>query len=203
MITLKLVFATTWVLLVLGVWVWHRHTPRASRSDDVYKTEPILTPEQEQTLDLLRDTFPGHLVLPRVMLSSMLSVRRAADFQRAQDRLGQQRVDFVVCGKDGRASFAFDTEQHHLSHAKARANTRQMKLKNRIFKTAGVRFVVLPDGIHRLPAPAELRRQLNLSAPPPARTAPPAGALQQLEAQFAQRDQRPNAKHRPEAALLF
>ena len=38
----------------------------------------------------------------------------------------------------------FDIEQHHLSDAKAKAH--KVKMKNRILKSAGVRFVFLKNG---------------------------------------------------------
>lgn len=47
-------------------------------------TERVLTSEQTQMLGYLRETFPGLVVLPNLMLRDMLSVRRAADPQRAR-----------------------------------------------------------------------------------------------------------------------
>jgi intracellular sulfur oxidation DsrE/DsrF family protein len=115
-------------------------------------------------LDYLRDTFPTQVVLPNMPLKDLLSVRRSSNHQRAKERLQNQRVDFVVCGEDGRPVFAFDVEQYHLSNAKAKAH--QVKLKNRILKTAGVRFLFLKNSIHRMPAPNDFRRQLDLAALP-------------------------------------
>lgn len=94
----------------------------------------------------------------------MLSVRRAGNKERAQERLEGQSADFVVCGVDGKPSFAFDVEQYHLSNAEARAE--KVREKNRILRTAGVRFVLLKNGIHRMPSPADFRAQLNLAELP-------------------------------------
>ena len=101
----------------------------------------------------------------------------------------EQKVDFVVCGQDGRPSFAFDVEQHHLSDAKAKAH--KVKIKNRILKTAGVRFVFLKNGIHRMPSPADFRAQLNLAELPKPRSREERreNARQQLESQFSGFDQ--------------
>ncbi|WP_439113003.1 DUF2726 domain-containing protein [Hydrogenophaga sp.] len=189
MLPLWIAFTVALALVALGVWSWRWNARRSSGRDDRYTPEPILTAEQVQMLDYLQDTFPGQVVLPNVGLKAMLSVRRAKDRQRAEERLRKQQVDFVVCGEDGRPAFAFDVEQYHLSNAKAKAH--QVKMKNRILKTAGVRFVFLKNGLHRMPAPAEFRKQLNLAAlpQPKAKASARESALQQLETQFSEYDQ--------------
>jgi len=178
------------VLIGLSAWAYRKSSQgRSSGREDRYTPERILTIEQVHMLDYLQDTFPGQVVLPNVALKSMLSVRRAADRQRAMERLNNQKVDFVVCGEDGRPSFAFDIEQYHLSDAKAK--THQAKMKNRILKTAGVRFVFLKNGLHRMPSPADFREQLNLAALPKPKPKEDAreSAMQQLESQFSEFDQ--------------
>ena len=164
MFPLWIAFTIAVVLVAGGVWVYRRYFRRVSGREDRYTPERILTPEQVAMLDYLRDTFPDQVVLPNVPLQSMLSVRRSADMQRAKERLKSQKVDFVVCDSDGRAVFAFDVEQYHLSDAKAKAH--QVKIKNRILKTAGVRFLFLKNSIHRMPTPNDFRRQLDLAALP-------------------------------------
>jgi hypothetical protein len=189
-VTIALACAATLVVLALGVWVFRRFKRREpSGRDDRYSPERILTAEQAHMLDYLQDTFPGQVVLPNMMLADMLTVRRAADRKRAEERLGEQRVDFVVCGQDGRPSFAFDIEQHHLSDAKAKAH--KVRMKNRILKSAGVRFVFLKNGIHRMPSPADFRTQLNLAELPKPRSKADQreSAMQQLESQFSEFDQ--------------
>lgn len=178
------------VVIGLGVWAYRKSSRRRSSGrEDRYSPERILTPEQVHMLDYLQDTFPGQVVLPSVALKSMLSVRRAADRDHALERLNNQKVDFVVCGEDGRPNFAFDIEQYHLSDAKAKAH--QVKLKNRILKTAGVRFVFLKNGLHRMPSPTDFREQLNLAVLPKPKAKEDAreSALQQLESQFSEFDQ--------------
>lgn len=189
-VTIALLGAAAVVVLAVCVWVVRRLRRRESSGrDDRYSPERILSAEQAHMLDYLQDTFPGQIVLPNMLLSDMLTVRRAADRERAQKRLSEQKVDFVVCGQDGRPSFAFDVEQHHLSDAKAKAH--KAKIKNRILKTAGVRFVLLKNGIHRMPSPAEFRTQLNLAELPKPRSREERreSALQQLESQFSGFDQ--------------
>lgn len=177
------------VAAAAGVWAYRRFGKPSSGRDDRYAPEPILTTEQVALLDYLRDTFPDQVVLPNVALRDMLSVRRARDPQRARQRLAPHRVDFVVCGPDGRPQFAFDIERYHLSDAKAKAH--QTKLKNRILKTAGVRYLMLKDGIHRMPTPADFRQQLNLAAlaQPKPKVDRSESVRQQLESKFSQFDQ--------------
>jgi len=189
-VSIALLSAAALVGLTLCVWVVRRlRRPESSGRDDRYSPERILTAEQAHMLDYLQDTFPGQIVLPNMMLKDMLTVRRANDRKRAEERLHEQKVDFVVCGPDGRPSFAFDVEQHHLSDAKAKAH--KVKIKNRILKTAGVRFVFLKNGIHRMPSPADFRAQLNLAELPKPRSREQRreSALQQLESQFSGFDQ--------------
>ena len=178
--------AAALVVLALGIWAYRRLTrPESSGRDDRYTPERVLTPEQAHMLDYLQDTFPGQVVLPNMTLKDMLTVRRASNRKRAEERLNEHKVDFVVCGEDGRPSFAFDVEQHHLSDARAKAH--RVKMKNRILKTAGVRFVFLKNGIHRMPSPAEFRAQLNLAELPKPKPKEEGreSAMQQLESQFS------------------
>ena len=164
MLPLWIAFLVAVALVAGGIWAYRRYFRKVSGREDRYTPERILTPEQVAMLDYLRDTFPDQVVLPNMALNDMLSIRRAADRQRASERLRTQKVDFVVCDAEGRPVFAFDVEQYHLSDAKAKAH--QVKLKNRILKTAGVRFLFLKNSIHRMPTPNDFRRQLDLAALP-------------------------------------
>jgi hypothetical protein len=189
---------TTWIavlgalavlgLTALGYWRY-RVSSQSSGREDRYSPERLMTTEQAHMLDYLQDTFPGQVVLPNMLLKNMLSVRRAANRNRAVSRLNQQKVDFVVCGDDGKPTFAFDIEQHPLSNARHKAHL--VKMKNRILKTAGVRFVFLKNGLHRMPSPAEFRKQLNLAELPKPKAAEPVvreTPRQQLESQFSEFD---------------
>lgn len=174
------------IALVVGAVFWLRQQKTTSGRDDRYTPERLLTAEQVQMLDYLHDTFPGQVVLPSLRLQDMLSVRKTSDRKRAEERLQQFKVDFAVFGEDGRPVFAFDIEQYHLSNAKAKEH--QLKIKNRILKTAGVRFVFLKNGIHRMPSPADFRRQLNLAELPPPRAVETSreSVRQQLESRFSE-----------------
>jgi len=182
------------VVLALCVWLYLRFMrSQDDGRDDRYSPERVLSTEQVAMLDYLQDTFPGQVVLPNVSLANMLSVRRAGDKVAAKQRLKEQRVDFVVCGADGRPTFAFDIEQYHLSNAEARAQ--RAKVKNRMLKTAGVRFLLLKNGIHRMPSPAEFRAQLNLVELPKPKAPAPApverdSVIKELESQMSTLDDR-------------
>jgi hypothetical protein len=178
------------VLLAFGVAAWFYTRKPGPGLNDRYTAEPLIVREQVAMLEYLVKAFPGQVVVPNVPLRNMLSVRRAAHRQRAEERLNDQKVDFVVCGEDGRPLFAFDLEQYHLSDVKTKAH--QAKIKNRLLKTAGVRLVYVKASINRMPSPDEFREQLNLAALPRpalnrrATDREPESALQQLESQFAE-----------------
>lgn len=176
-------------LVALGIWRYRLSTQTSGR-EDRYSPERLMTPEQAQMLDYLQDTFPGQVVLPNLLLKDMLSVRRASNRKRAEDRLSKQKVDFAVCGEDGKPTFAFDIEQHPLSNARHKAHL--VKLKNRILKSAGVRFVFLKNGLHRMPSPADFRKQLNLAELPKPivkeKEDTRDSRRQQLESQFSEFD---------------
>lgn len=190
MLPLWIGFLFAVVLVAGGVWVYRRYFRKVSGREDRYTPERILSPEQVAMLDYLRETFPDQVVLPNVALRDMLSVRRSSDHQRAKQRLQTQKVDFAVCDAEGRAVFAFDVEQYHLSDAKAK--THQVKIKNRILKTAGVRFLFLKNSIHRMPTPNDFRRQLDLAALPRPKSQDSdnnaESVRQQLESKFSQFD---------------
>jgi hypothetical protein len=184
--------ALTIALVAVGVWAYRKYASPSTGRDDRYTPERIMIPEHASMLTYLHDTFPGQVVLPQMKLANMLSVRKSSDRKRALQRLENQQVDFVVCNPEGRPMFAFDIEQYHLSDAKAKSH--QLKLKNRILKTAGVRFVFLKNGIHRMPSPNDFRKQLDLAAlpqPKPKEVDPNSSdsMRQQLESKFSEFDQ--------------
>ena len=189
MLPLWIAFVVAVALVAGGVWAYRQYFRKVSGREDRYTPERILTPEQVAMLDYLRDTFPDQVVLPNMALKDMLSIRRAADRRRASERLRTQKVDFVVCDIEGRPVFAFDVEQYHLSDAKAKAH--QVKLKNRILKTAGVRFLFLKNSIHRMPTPNDFRHQLDLAAlprPKPQDQEPGESMRAQLESKMSEFD---------------
>jgi hypothetical protein len=193
MSSLSIAIAVGLMLLGLGVGAWLYTRRPASGLDDRYTAEPLIAREQMAMLEYLIKTFPGQVVAPNVPLRNMLSVRRASNRKRAEERLNHLKVDFVVCGDDGRPLFAFDTEQYHRSESADKVQ--QAKVKTRLLKTAGVRLVYVKPNINRMPSPDAFRQQLNLAAlPRPAlsRSATDRETLsarQQLESQFSESEQ--------------
>jgi hypothetical protein len=180
------------VLLGSGVAAW-LYTRRPNLGlNDRYSAQPLIVLEQEAMLKYLHTAFPGQVVVPNVPLSHMLSVRRADKRQRAEERLKDQKVDFVVCGENGTPLFAFDLEQYHLSDARNKAH--QAKIKNRMLKTAGVRLVSVKANVDRMPSPDHFREQLNLAALPRnqlnrrATDGKPANPREELESHFSEFD---------------
>jgi hypothetical protein len=180
------------MLLTTGVAAWWCARKPVASLNDRYTAEPLIVREQMAALDYLTKTFPGQVVMPNVLLRSMLSARRAANHQRAKERLGDQKVDFVVCGEDGKPLFAFDLERHHFSDAAAKAH--QADTKKRILRTAGVQLLHMQSSTHHMPIPDALREQLNLAALPQpqlnrsATDRGPSSARQQLESHFSEFD---------------
>ncbi len=152
------------VLLTVGVAAWLYTRRPVSSLSDRYRAEPLIAREQLAMLNYLMKVFPGQVVVPNVLLRNLLSVRRATNQQRAEKRLHDQKVAFVVCGEDGRPLFAFDLEQHHPNDAVNKAY--QAKVKSRILKTAGVRLLYVKFHTSHMPTPDALREQLNLAALP-------------------------------------
>ena len=155
---------TVLVLLAVGVAAWLYTRRHMSPLSDRYTAQPLIAREQLAMLNYLMKVFPGQVVVPNVLLRNLLSVRRATNQQRAEKRLHDQKVAFVVCGEDGRPLFAFDLEQHHQNDDVNKGY--QAKIKSRILKTAGVRLLYVKSHISHMPTPDAFREQLNLAALP-------------------------------------
>lgn len=184
--------ATGLMLLTTGVAAWWCARKPVASLNDRYTAEPLIVREQVAVFDYLIKAFPGQVVMPNVLLCSMLSARRAANHQRAKERLGDQKVDFVVCGEDGKPLFAFDLERYHLNDTTAKAH--QASTKKRILRTAGVQLVHMESSTQCMPTPDALREQLNLAALPQPQlnrratdNGQPSGR-QQLESYFSEFD---------------
>ncbi|MGH6625983.1 MAG: DUF2726 domain-containing protein [Burkholderiaceae bacterium] len=147
------------VAAVLAFWKFVRIPP--SRNDR-YVAEALLTPAQTILLQYLQTAFPGQVVLSNVPLHHIVSVRQAANFQRAKQRLDSFQVDFVVCADNGKAAFAFDVEAYRTGDKAAAQN--DAEVKNRILKSAGIRLVYIKGRSSQLPTPNEFRQKLSLAA---------------------------------------
>lgn len=156
-----------WVLLVAGVvgalaYLLLRQRAGVgvdSSSQDRYAAEEAISPAHAKLLIYLQQAFPGQVVLFRPALSQLLSVRHAADRQRARQRLDSHRVDFVVCSSEGKAEYAFDVRERS---AEGDASVRRVNaLKVRVLKTAGVRLLRIQRSVRDMPPADGFRQRLE------------------------------------------
>lgn len=173
------------VLLAVGVyWLASRRTPSGPAH---FRAEPLISPAQMEMFSYLRSTFPDKVVLHNVYYDDMLSVRTAPDLKAARRMLADRRVDFVVCDESsGHPVFAFEVEKYRVSDTER--HEQEMRLRNRILKSAGVRLVYLKNSVTRMPAPDELRAKLNLKARPRPQLERVPSAREKLDSQFSQFD---------------
>lgn len=154
-------------LAAFGVWWWMRsqRQPKGRSRDDRYTAEIAITPAQMRLRDYLQEAFPGQAVLYNQPLSCLVSVRHADDRRRAQQRLRDYAVDFVVCDISGKPQFAFQVDMYRAA-SEAAAVQREAGIKHRILATAGVRLLRLKRAVRDLPMPEDFR-QLLLGAGAP------------------------------------
>lgn len=151
------------LLAALAWWMLPRQrasaTPKLSRGLR-YRPQPLIAPELMPMLSYLHTVFPGQTVLTRVPLTQFL--QPASDpVPSATQTLQAHSVDYVVCDHQGMPQFAFDLERYHLS--KIEEHDAELKQKNRILHSAGIRLVFVRQSVDRMPRPADMRRQLDLA----------------------------------------
>lgn len=174
------------VALVLG-WLWARRSAgRPSARNDRYAAEALINKSQLQFLQYLQTAFPGQAVLFRAPLGQLVSVRQAADRDRARRRLDEHTVDYVVCDDAGKPAFAFELDAYHGQNTEDAQ--RDAAEKNRILKSAGVRLVRLKGHAKQLPPPNEFRMKLSLAALPRDDASERRQTRAELEAKLAERD---------------
>ncbi|MDO5289393.1 MAG: DUF2726 domain-containing protein [Pseudomonadota bacterium] len=148
----------------------------ASAEGDRYVAEETISPGHAKLLLYLQEAFPGRAVLFRPTLAQLVSVRLAADRQRALRRLHSHSVDYVVCTSDGKAEYAFDVRERNTDtdEAARRANA----LKSRVLKTAGVRLLRIHRSVSSLPPVHEFQQRLAESLGQSSARAPSAAPAQ-------------------------
>lgn len=183
-------FALVALLLLCAALVLRLHQRRNAWRDagavwPYYAKKPLASPEQVLYQRLVT-ALPGHIVLSRVPVSSVLGVKRGSDFGRWNQRIHHLHYDFVVCSKDANvlAAIALEGKQHSpQEHARATG------IKERASAAAGVQLLrwqakALPDpvaiqeilGAMELPLATGMQASANQSWWPPlsstARNAP-------------------------------
>jgi hypothetical protein len=141
------------------IW-WSRRSQATSGTgrNDRYASEEVISRAQHKLYDYLQEAFPGQVVLYAQPLSRLVSVRFAENRQRAQQRLQDHVVDFVVCSADGKPQFAFQVDAYRADDAEAAR--RDAAVKHRVLATAGIRLLRLKKSVRHLPEPAEFGQRL-------------------------------------------
>jgi hypothetical protein len=102
-----------------------------------YAKKPLASPEQVLCQRLVT-SLPGHIVLSRVPVASVLGVKRGFDFERWNRRIHRLHYDFVVCRKDASVLAAIELDgKANLPRDPMRADG----IKQRASAAAGVRLL--------------------------------------------------------------
>ncbi len=126
-----------------------------------------MTEEQAALLRYLQAAFPDGAVLFRPLLARFLTVRAGDDRQGARAWLGHARVDFLLCGEDGKPLYAFEVDV--LRTREDAAVQRRLAEKNHALRSAGIRLIRFKGALASWPPPAALRERVLAT-----RTAAPA-----------------------------
>lgn len=152
------------LLAALAWWMLPRQRTAANaraQGRPRYRAQPLIASELMPMLSYLHTVFPGQTVLTRVPLTQLLAPATQPAPASAQAALQGHAVDYVVCDHQGLPQFAFDVERYHLS--KVEEHDAELKQKNRMLHSAGIRLVFLRQQVDRMPRPADMRRQLDLA----------------------------------------
>ena len=160
-----------WIVAVLiavaggGAWWWWQQrsgggaiSPGSGRNDR-YAPQAVLSAQQTKLYLYLQASFPGQVVMFSQPLSQLVSVRKADDRVRAEQRLRGQYVDFVVFNPDGKPAFAFQVDAFH--NDKPDAAKRSASLKHRVLGSAGVRLLRMKNVARSMPEPEEFHQRLQ------------------------------------------
>lgn len=157
------------VLMLLFVWLFH-FFKKSGQSKGVADAEQSLdasyrfaamspiTSDQVDLLQYLQKAFPDGAVLYRPRLGSFLSVRAGAKRMEARERLQAIRVDYLLCGEDGKPLYAFEVDM-----LRGQAEPAQQKAlieKNRILRSAGIRMIRFKGSVATWPKPEKLRERV-------------------------------------------
>lgn len=163
------------LLMLVLVWLWGMfRKPEVEQGrkgggqalDASYRFAAMspITADQVDLLQYLQQAFPDGAVLFRPRLGSFLSVRAGTNRIEARDRLDELRVDFLLCGEDGKPLYAFEIDM-----LRSREDPAQQQIlveKNRILRSAGIRMVRFKGSVGTWPNPDKLReRVLAVGAP--------------------------------------
>lgn len=132
-----------------------------------YRAAPLMSRYEQVFFQRLREALPEYEIFPQVPLAAFIRVDRKKagknywlNSYRWQNRIGQQRVDYLVCHKDAVTAVAA-IELDDPSHEAEEANERDTK-KNKSLADAAVRLIRWR--VERMPKAEDIRREFR-SAP--------------------------------------
>lgn len=149
-------------------WTWGRRRAQPRRDLDLasYRFAPMapITEDQIALLRYLQSAFPDGAVLFRPRLARFLAVRAGLDRGAARRALEGMRVDYLLCGEDGKPLYAFEVDMLR-QQADAQLQ-RSLAEKNRMLKSAGIRLIRFKGALANWPAPQMLRERVLAAARP-------------------------------------
>lgn len=164
-----LLVALAAAILILGALALRRRRSSSARERSVsssvrYTPRRPMTDEQAALLSYLQRAFPDGAVLFRPRLASFVAVRTGRGRTAARDRLARLRIDYLLCGEDGRPLFAFE-----IAVLRGRDDPQlkqQLAEKHGMLRSAGIRMLHFKGSLRNWPEPAVLRERVMASAYP-------------------------------------
>lgn len=139
---------------------------KGSRRNGTYRQRNLMTDNELEFFGRLVAALPGHVVFPQVAMSALIEAASSDSKQAHSDRLriAQQRVDYVVCTRNGEVVAVVELDDR--THSQAKDRQRDARLEQ-----AGIRTVRFQS--RNKPTPAAIMVAV-LGTPPAA--VPPAAA---------------------------
>lgn len=159
------------VILMVGILILRRRRSsighghdRAVSTSVRYAPRKPMTEEQAALQSYLQRAFPDGAVLFRPRLASFLSVRTGRERSAAKERLARLRVDYLLCGEDGRPLFAFEIDVLRIRNDPQLQQ--RLVEKNHMLRSAGIRMLRFKGSLRNWPEPAVLRERVMASSYP-------------------------------------
>jgi hypothetical protein len=166
-------------LLLLPLLIWRRRQARTPRADprrealDTVQAWPpeaarVLTVDERQAYDLLRQALPGFLVLAQVPLSRFLRVPTRHSYTEWMQRVGGLSADLLVCDAGSRVLAVIDIRPLDQTERSRRRHERMV----RVLEAAGILVQTWREG--KLPSVSDVRQLIGVELQ--RRVGAPAGA---------------------------
>jgi hypothetical protein len=167
-------------LLLLPLLIWRRRQartttradPRREALDTVQAWPPeaarVLTVDERQAYDLLRQALPGFLVLAQVPLSRFLRVPTRHSYSEWMQRVGGLSADLLVCDAGSRVLAVIDIRPVDQTERSRRRHERMV----RVLEAAGILVQTWREG--KLPSVSDVRQLIGVELQ--RRVGTPAGA---------------------------